>query len=217
MPTPDPHGHTPNGSPPDGSLGYEPTDVNVRGIIIFLISLGVFVGVFFVFCFGMGKVINTAIAKHDGPRNKWNAELTPTSTRSLTSNATMEQEELRQMTQRFPTPRMQTDDGDQDVADLHAREDLLLDHYSWIDRQQGKVRIPISRAMQLLAQYGLPVAPPRAQSEPLMTADKAPEVTPPLTNGFARTGYEQQQLATIEQERSRGEKPGERAALGAGH
>jgi hypothetical protein len=36
-----------------------------------------------------------------------------------------------------------------------------------------------------------------------------------LTDGFARTGFEQQQLATIEQERLRGEKPAERAALGA--
>ena len=30
----------------------------------------------------------------------------------------------------FPTPRLETDDGNQDTADLHAREDLLLDHYS---------------------------------------------------------------------------------------
>jgi hypothetical protein len=213
MSTPDPHGQKPNNSP-----GYETTDVNVSGILIFLVSLGVFVGVFFVFCFGMGKVINTQIAKHDGPLNKWNAAAVgPETGKNLASNAVMEQEELREMTQRFPTPRLQTDDGDQDLSDLHAREDLLLDHYSWIDRQDGKVRIPISRAMQLLAQYGLPVAPATAQSEPLMAGDKAPQVTTPLTDGFARTGYEQQQLATIEQERLQGEKPGEQAALGARH
>ena len=34
------------------------------------------------------------------------------------------------MTQTFPTPRLDIDDGNQDTADLHAREDLLLDHYS---------------------------------------------------------------------------------------
>jgi hypothetical protein len=228
MPTPDPHGPTtpdphsghtpsgPHGDIPSSSLGYEPTDVNVRGIVIFLIALGVFVGVFFVFCFGMGKVINTAIAKRDGPPNRWHAPIVaPPPGRNLTSAAVMEQEELRELTQRFPTPRMQTDDGDQDVADLHAREDLLLDHYSWIDRQQGKVRIPISRAMQLLAQYGLPVAPATQSAPPLMAGDKEPQVALPLTDGFARTGFEQQQLATIEQERLRGEKPAERAALGA--
>jgi hypothetical protein len=39
-------------------------------------------------------------------------------------------------------------------------------------------------------------------------------VTEPLTDGFARTGYEQQYLETLEQQRMRGEKPGETAALG---
>ena len=37
------------------------TDVNVSGIVVFLASLVAFVVVFFIFCFGMGKVINTAI------------------------------------------------------------------------------------------------------------------------------------------------------------
>ena len=62
------------------------------------------------------------------------------------------------MVQRFPTPRLQTDDGNEEIAEMHAREDLLLDYYSWVDRSSGKVRIPISRAMQLIAQHGLPVA-----------------------------------------------------------
>ena len=69
------------------------------------------------------------------------------------------QNKVAELTQTFPTPRLQTDDGNQDVADLHAREDLLLDNYSWIDQSEGKVRIPIERAMELIAQRGLPVAP----------------------------------------------------------
>ena len=31
-------------------------------------------------------------------------------------------------TTQFPQPRLETDDGNQDITDLHAREDLLLDH-----------------------------------------------------------------------------------------
>lgn len=53
------------------------------------------------------------------------------------------------------------------------------------------------------------------QTEPLMAGDRAPVVTMPLTDGFARTGYEQQYLETLKQEQERGEKPGDRAALGA--
>src|SRR5580658_1687527 len=199
------------------SLGYEVTDVNVSGIVVFLASLGAFVGVFFIFCFGMGKVINTAILKSDGPPNKWNQIGTKPSGKrqDLTSNAVMEQQQLNQMVQRFPTPRLQTDDGNEEIAEMHAREDLLLDYYSWVDRSSGKVRIPIARAMQLIAQHGLPVADPE-HVETLLAGDKAPAVTVPLTDGFARTGYEQQYRETVEQQQMRGEKPGEQAALTAG-
>ena len=55
---------------------------------------------------------------------------------------------------KFPTPRLQTDDGSQDVAQMHAREDLLLNHYTWVDEKAQTVRIPIARAMQILASAG---------------------------------------------------------------
>jgi hypothetical protein len=56
--------------------------------------------------------------------------------------------------------------------------------------------------MELIAQHGLPVAPP-AQVQPAMTGDSRPTVTMPLTDGFARTGFEQEkaqaEAATTEQ------------------
>jgi hypothetical protein len=217
MPTHDPHDpHAPQTSLAD-SPGYEVTDVNVNGIVVFLASLGAFVGVFFIFCFGMGKVINTAIIKSDGPPNKWNQiGSQPRGERQdLTSNAVMEQQQLAQMVQRFPTPRLQTDDGNEEIAEMHAREDLLLDYYSWVDRSTGKVRIPISRAMQLIAQHGLPVAD-EEHPETLLAGDKAPVVTAPLTDGFARTGFEQQYRETIEQQQLRGDRQGDQAALTPG-
>jgi hypothetical protein len=104
----------------------------------------------------------------------------------------MEQQELRQMTTAFPGPQLQTDDGNQDTADLHAREDLLLEHYSSVPGQP--IRIPIERAMELIAQKGLPVST-AAQNTETLAEDSKPAVTAPLTSGFARTGYE---LDTIE-------------------
>jgi hypothetical protein len=61
-----------------------------------------------------------------------------------------------------------------------------------VDQKAGKVRIPIERAMELIAQRGLPVAPAVQTASP-MTGDSAPVVTPPLTDGFAPTAYEQAQ------------------------
>jgi hypothetical protein len=200
--------------------GYETSDVQVGGIAVFLLSLFVFLIIFFVFCFGMGKVINNALIKHDGPPNKWNQlSYSPTDRgKNLESNAVLEQKQLQAMTARFPTPQLQMDDGNQDVVDLHDREDLLLDHYTWVNQQQGTVRIPIGQAMQIIAQRGLPVVQ-GGPTEPLMTADVQPHVTAPLTNGFARTGYEQE--LEVEQSRQLEEhkeaKPGEQARLAPVH
>jgi hypothetical protein len=189
--------------------GYEVTDVSVQGIMVFLVGLFVSVGVFFVLCFGIGKVINYGLAKYDGPPNKWNAANEPQPRKlEMQSNPAEQQQKLQQLTQRFPTPRLETDDGNQDLANLHGREDLLLDHYTWVNSSHAKVRIPIERAMELIAQRGLPVAQQPVQSEPLMAGESRPVVQAPLTNGFARTGFEQQEMGATK-------LPGEQASTKA--
>ena len=175
--------------------GYEVTDINSKSISVFLVALGITIAVFFFFAFGMGKVINTVLKRADGPPNEWNKlAYNPGGVKGMASNTALEQKQLQQMTQAFPMPRLQTDDGDQDMADMHAREDLLLTHYSYVDQSQGKLRIPIDRAMELISERGLPVAPQAAPAaQPLMAGDALPTVQVPLTTGFARTGYEQEQ------------------------
>ena len=180
----------------DASAGYEQSDVKVTGIIVFLTSLAIFVAVCGVVTYGIGKLINAELNREDGPNTKWttDADAKIRTLGNLPTNPDL-QNKIAEMTKRFPTPRVQTDDGNLDVADLHAREDLLLDNYSWADRSQGKVRIPIERAMQIIAQKGLPVAP-AAPEAPLLAGDQKPTITVPLTSGFARTGYEQDLAAT---------------------
>ena len=192
-------------------LGYEASDVNASSVAIFLTSLAAFIFVFFVLCYVSGKVINNALVKHDGPANKWHQLGAPEHKRgeSMASTTEMEQQQLRTMTQRFPTPRLQMDDGNQDLADMHQKEDLLLDHYTWVDKSQGKVRIPIERAMELIVQRGLPVAPAPAPAEgdnAASTMNEAHTITPPLTNGFARTTYEQDEATeqSVESKRTSG-------------
>jgi hypothetical protein len=155
----------------------------------------------------MGRVINDGLNKQDGPPNRWHAQAmvnaggSPTTTtqkrENLKSNAAMEQQELQQMTTQFPQPRLEMDDGNQDISDLHAREDLLLDQYSQVPGENG-IRIPIEHAMQLVAQRGLPVASEAPKDEKL-AYDTQPIVTAPLTSGFARTGYELDQMRAREQ------------------
>jgi len=179
----------------DASQGYEQTDVGVGGIVVFLVSLFVLVGVIGGVCYVFGKVINAHMDREDGPTSKW-AHSEDASIRQLGNlpNNPELQSKVEQLTQTYPTPRLQNDQGDGavDLAQLHVREDLLLENYTWVDQPGGKVRIPIEHAMELIAQRGLPVAP-AAQRAPMMTADAEPRATVPLTDGFARTGYEQEQ------------------------
>ncbi len=177
--------------------GYETTDVNVSGVIVFLVGLAGFLLIFFVFCFGMGKVINSALEKQDGPSDKWHkpstfagAANTGGKRQDLASSPELEQKELHQMTASFPTPRLDIDDGNQATADMHAKEDLLLDHYSSSASEAGVIRIPIDRAMELIAQRGLPVMAQTTTAAAEMVGDAKPQIQAPLTSGFARTGYE---------------------------
>ena len=179
----------------DRSKGYEASDVRVSGVVVFLVALIIFAVVTGVLAYGVGKVLNARMNKEDGPPSRWVKQVDVRPLGNMPSNPEMKNK-LDEMTQNFPTPRVQTDDGNQDVADLHAREDLLLDNYSWADEAHSKVRIPIERAMELIAQRGLPVAKVVEQA-PLMTGDKRPVIAVPLTNGFARTAYELEQTATM--------------------
>ncbi len=187
--------------------GYETQDVNVGGIVTFLTGLSGFLIIFFLFCFVMGKAINSGLIHEDGPADKWHGgqpmhENEESRKREdLTSNVVMQQREFASMTEKFPTPRLQTDDGNQDTADMHAREDLLLSYYSTgSGLAPGRVRIPIDDAMALIVKRGLP-APPSGVKKPgtEMAGDTPLVMQAPLTDGFARTGYELDQITAREQ------------------
>jgi len=187
----------------DASLGYELSDVGVTGIVVFVLSLFIFVAVCGVLCYGIGKVINARMNKEDGPNSKWTQTVDVRQLGNMPSSPEL-QNKIAEITQTFPTPRVQTDDGNQDIADLHAREDLLLSNYTWVDQSKGTIRIPIERAMEMIVQQGLPVAKP-VQTQAEMTSDSTPTVTAPLTNGFARTAFEQdeaEQEATVKAEQT---------------
>ncbi|MEQ9318946.1 MAG: hypothetical protein RIF41_07280 [Polyangiaceae bacterium] len=64
------------------------------------------------------------------------------------------------------------------LAILRAEEQLRLHHYAWLDRGEGVVQIPIERAMDLVAERGLPT---REGAGP-----PAPPVTVPDEAGWGR-------------------------------
>lgn len=189
------------------SPGYETTDVNVRGIAVFLAGLFGSLFVFFALCWAMGRAVNNLWEKEDGGATKWRLaaggnDVPPQNgLKNLASNAEMQQEQLQQVTKSFPEPRLEIDGSAGQVADLHAREDLMLEHYSRSNAgpqgtdAQTVYRIPVERAMELIVQRGLPVVQAPAGAADQVAFAAPPQVQEPLTKGFARTAVE---LETIE-------------------
>lgn len=83
-----------------------------------------------------------------------------------------------------PAPRLQTYTFD-DIKGLRREEAKLLDHYAWVDKNAGTVRVPVSRAIELLAEKSLPhraAVPgttPGATPQEGARQESAPSVAPP--------------------------------------
>ena len=60
-----------------------------------------------------------------------------------------------------PPPRIQSNPA-ADIQSYLESQQKALNTYGWIDRQNGIVRLPIDRAMDLLLQRGLPTRPANA-------------------------------------------------------
>ena len=66
-------------------------------------------------------------------------------------------------TKLFPQPQLQKTPI-LDLKAIRAEEDKLLNGYAWVDQPKGVVRIPIERAIEVLAKRGLPTRPAPAAS-----------------------------------------------------
>lgn len=68
-----------------------------------------------------------------------------------------------------PGPHLQANPR-QELKEMRAAEDSVLNHYGWIDAEKGIVRIPIDRAIEILAQKGLPARPEGTQKQTIEQA-----------------------------------------------
>jgi hypothetical protein len=57
-----------------------------------------------------------------------------------------------------PLPRLQTT-PEPDLRQFRAAEDAALNAYRWVDMQAGVVQVPVDRAIELIAEHGLPPRP----------------------------------------------------------
>jgi hypothetical protein len=137
-------GRHPAAPPPDVTMGHEERDVAPRPIVYSVLGLTALA----VLAVGaMLLLLNFLAAYH--------------AARTAAPSPLAESYGLKEP----PEPRLQT----QPVADLdalRARDAALLDSYGWVDRNAGVVRIPVERAIEILAARGLPARPAAPQEAP---------------------------------------------------
>lgn len=127
---------------------YEHSDLSALGILAFLAGLAIVGLVMHIILAGMFSYLDTYTKRHEQATNP----LAPATALDLRNPAPSVANE-------FPLPRLETNELGQ-LNDQRLQEENILNTYGWVDQKAGVAHIPIERAMQLLAQRGLPVAPP---------------------------------------------------------
>jgi hypothetical protein len=136
----------------EGNGGFEHEDLGARTVFGFLLGLVVLGVVAYFIVTGMYGFLNRYQSAHQPPQNalKQNVE---TDTRDTRAASVRER-----IIHTFPEPRLETDERNE-INSVREHEDEQLNSYGWVDQPAGVVHIPIERAMQLVAERGLPVRP----------------------------------------------------------
>jgi len=137
------HGH-------DADAGFEHEDLSSRGVFYFMGSVGLLGVVIYFILVGMYRVLDSRDKANQGPANPM-AATTGMDPQSMTYRQIQDQAQ-----QTFPKPVLEHSEQTQYLDELRKQNEVL-GSYDWVDQKNGVVRIPIERAMDLLAQRGLPV------------------------------------------------------------
>lgn len=124
--------------------GFEREDLGPKPILIFLLALTVG-------CVLIAIALKGFYSYLDAYENRKQSVPSPLAQPGHADTRLVEPGDIA----KFPQPRLETNER-QEINDFRVQEEKILHSYGWVDQQGGVVRIPIDRAMELLAQRGLP-------------------------------------------------------------
>jgi hypothetical protein len=127
--------------------GFEQQDMTAQSVFTFLISLAVGGVLVYFVVWGFYHFMDARQRSHQ-PQPGPLVKQVETDTRMVSPD---------QIT-KFPQPRLEENER-VEIKDFRLKEEQTLNSYDWVDEKAGVVRIPIERAMQLVAQRGLPTVP----------------------------------------------------------
>jgi hypothetical protein len=121
---------TQHAAAPHGGEGHERRDVNIGAVVKWGIGIMLLTAFAMVAVWPLLRFFEAREARESAPASPLAKEYGPVEP---------------------PAPRLQIDPK-ADIAKLRDTEQKVLESYGWVDRAQGTVRIPIDRAMTLLAE-----------------------------------------------------------------
>jgi hypothetical protein len=148
-------------------IEYEHSDLSALAILGFLAGLAIVGLVMHIILAGMFSYLDTYTKQHQQATNP----LAPATALDLRNPGPSVANE-------FPLPRLETNELGE-LNDQRLQEENTLNSYGWVDQKAGVAHIPIDRAMQLLAQRGLPVAPANMPQKTQAPAKKNSGLAPP--------------------------------------
>jgi hypothetical protein len=127
------------------------SEIHVKGIFGAVVGLALLVAVSFAAMFTFSKVLKSqSIARDPAPLP------------------------VAEANQPRPRPRaaLQADPA-ADMAKFAKEEEAALTSYAWVDRAGGVAQIPLERALDIVAERGLPIPPPLPDTAPAAPAAAA--------------------------------------------
>ena len=135
----------------NGDAGFEHEDWSAGTVYAFLVGLAVVgIAVYFILR-GMYAYLDARSEAHQPPHN-------PLVAAQPEVRNVPRREMQEQIKTTFPDPRLEENER-QELTQFRESEEDTLNSYGWVDEPAGVVHIPIQRAMELIAQRGLPVQP----------------------------------------------------------
>jgi hypothetical protein len=142
---------------------HEESDINVKGVLGFLLFLVVMAIIIHVGLWIMYNGLDRWAERMDPAPNPMTAQTIEQQKTNggrvgdaqSTQGAPDVQKNMRAIVATFPEPRLQPDEV-RDMDLFRQNEDRILHSYSKVDASGETVRIPIERAMQIVAERGLP-------------------------------------------------------------
>jgi hypothetical protein len=163
---------------PPANGGYERTDIGIGGVLYFL--LGLLVGGILVYF-----VVNGVYAFL---QSRSEADQTPVNPLVTNAPADTRHVEKNYPKSAFPDPKLEEDERGQ-LNGIRLKEEQTLSTYDYVDKNAGTIRIPIDRAIDLIAQRGLPTRSQTGSTEaPTAAQSKAPQASKPEKQSAKKKG-----------------------------